>query len=159
MIELEPIPASSVETLDRLFQLYAHDWSEWLPLALDERGRFGATPSPDWWAREGHWPFFLRDAGALVGFALVSRGSRAGGSADAMDMGEFFVVRGARRRGTGSAAVRALFARFPGPWEARVRRSNPNARAFWARLAGSAPRPYTRDGVDWEVFSWAGDAL
>lgn len=153
MIELEPIPESGAETLDRLFQLYAHDWSEWLPLALDERGRFAATPSPDWWARDDHWPFFLRDAGALVGFALVSRGSRAGGPSDVMDVGEFFVVRGARRRGTGSTAAKALFARFPGAWEVRVRRSNPTARAFWARLVGGTPRAHVREGVDWEVFS------
>lgn len=153
MLTLEPIAEARAEVLERLFQLYAHDWSEHLPLPLGEDGRYPVSVSREWWTAPGRWPFFLRDDGSLAGFALVSRGSRVGGSSTAMDMGEFFVVRGARRRGVGAAAVRALFARFPGPWEIRVRRSNGPARAFWARIVGASVRSELIDGVEWEVHT------
>lgn len=153
MLTLEPVPEARADVLDRLFQLYAHDWSEHLPLPLRDDGRFSVSVSEEWWTARDRWPFFLRDEGALVGFALVSRGSRVGGPSTVMDLGEFFVVRGARRRGVGAAAVRALFARFPGAWEVRVRRSNGPARAFWTRVLGAAVRSELRDGVEWEVHT------
>lgn len=155
MVTLEPVHEEDADVLDRLYQLYAHDWSEHLPLSLDDRGRFDVSVSRAWWSDAARWPFFLREEGRLVGFALVSRGSRAEGSEDAMDVGELFVARGARRRGVGAAAVRALFARFPGPWEVRVRGSNGPARAFWARVLGAPVRTWIHDGVEWHVHAWS----
>ena len=54
-----------------------------------------------------------------------------------MDVAEFFVVRGARRRGVGQRAARALFELFPGTWEVRVLRANERALAFWRSAVGS----------------------
>jgi predicted acetyltransferase len=71
---------------------------------------------------------------------------------------EFFVVRGARRRGVGTRAAHAVFGRFPGAWEVRVRKENVAAMAFWARaMDGWAHRavtcgPLSLEGVDWNVF-------
>jgi len=54
-----------------------------------------------------------------------------------MDMTEFFVVRGARRRGVGRSAACQLFALFPGAWEVRVMKVNERALAFWRASVGS----------------------
>lgn len=75
-----------------------------------------------------------------------------------MDVAEFFVLRGERRRKVGARAANALLSAFPGCWEIRVRQANVPARAFWSRVvaarAGSVePSAYTQNGVDWFVFA------
>jgi predicted acetyltransferase len=121
--------------LESLFQLYAHDWSELLPVEIGDDGRF-----PDRVVRPfiehavGHHAFLFRVDARLAGFALVVEQSRLTGAAGVCDMAEFFVMRGARRRGIGRAAACALFDRFPGRWEVRQREDNPAATAFWRRV-------------------------
>lgn len=72
-----------------------------------------------------------------------------------MDVCEFFVVRGRRRQGVGSAAARNLLRTFPGRWEVRVRDNNLAARQFWLR-ALDADQPSVSDatikGVAWHVL-------
>ena len=47
------------------------------------------------------------------------------------DMAEFFVMRKYRRHGVGRQAALEIFRRFPGPWQVRQQRFNPEATAFW----------------------------
>jgi predicted acetyltransferase len=160
-ISLQPISRDEAPTLRNLFELYAHDFSETVPLELHENGRFD-VPVPDrWWDDAGHFPFFIRESGRLFGFALARRGSRISAATDVMDVAEFFVVRGARGRGVGAAAAHALFAAFPGRWEIRVRHTNTQALRFWARVARAragrpiTSEPFTAENVAWEVFRLA----
>lgn len=164
-VELELIPRERAATLANLFELYAHDFSEHVPLQLKPSGRFEQTPGENWWARADHFAYFINVADELAGFALVRRGSRAGGPPGAMDVAEFFVVRGMRRRGVGRAAAHALFQAFPGAWEIRVRHTNTAALRFWSgvvesyvdRCSGTpAARSSLRvDGTDWELLRFA----
>lgn len=148
LVAIEPIARERRETLERLFQLYAHDFSALVPLPLREDGGFDVRVGDEWFGAPQHYPFFIRRAGALVGFALVRHGSRVVAGRGVMDVAEFFVVRGARRARVGMDAIAALFARFPGAWEIRVRQSNPAALAFWQTVA--TPRTtFERDGVSW----------
>jgi len=157
---LDPIALGQAPVLANLFELYVHDFSEQLPLDLQPSGLFELTPGDEWWKRDDHFPFFIRsaDQGKLLGFALVRRGSRVTGESQVMDVAEFFVVRGARARGVGSAAALALFARFGEPWEIRVRESNEVARKFWSRVVTRwlgrllVPEPFLRDGVSWSLL-------
>ena len=159
-ISLEIVTLDQASVLRNLFQLYAYDFSEQLPLDLAASGLFEPLLGEEWWTRDDHFPFFIRsaEAGKLVGFALARRGSRTTGESDVMDVAEFFVVRRARRRGVGSAAAHALFARFQTPWEIRVRESNSPAQKFWSRAIATwlghplTPEPFTRDGVTWNVL-------
>ncbi len=158
MVALEPISRDQAPVLGNLFELYVHDFSEYLPIDLQPSGRFDVPIGDQWWARDDHFPFFIRANGKLGGFALARRGSRAGGASDVMDVAEFFVVRSARRHGFGTAAAVALFDMFPGPWEIRIRRANPGALRFWSRVAASwlgravASHPFSVDGVDWDLL-------
>jgi len=155
---LEPVTHDQSAVLNNLFELYAHDFSEYVPLDLKPSGRFDVTVGEQWWARDDHFPFFIRSVGKLCGFALVRRGSRVTGADQVMDVAEFFVVRGARGKHVGTSAARALFDRFPGRWEIRARQANPPAIRFWARMLAAwlghevASSGYSCDGVDWEVF-------
>lgn len=157
-VVLEPIPRDRVHVLDALFELYAHDFSEYVPLELKESGRFELSAGELWWQRADHHPFFLRASGRLAGFALVRRGSMLVDAPDVMDVAEFFVVRGERRKRTGQAAALALLRRFPGRWEVRVRQSNLPAVRFWSQvlrtLTGAAvdSTPFSRAGVAWQAW-------
>lgn len=155
-VALVRISTDDASTLRNLFELYAYDFSELVPLHLHPNGRFDVPVSDDWWTRDDHFPFFIRSSDELLGFALARRGSRLTDDREVMDVAEFFVVRGARRKGVGIAAVRALLAALPGPWEVRVRRTNPLAKAFWSRALASASQPVSwrsvsHGGVDWDV--------
>jgi predicted acetyltransferase len=158
-VVLEPVARERAAALRNLFELYVHDFSELLPLDLGEDGRFDVAVGDEWWTRGDHFPFFIRCDGKLAGFALARRGSRvAPDDGDTMDVAEFFVVRGARGRGVGAAAARALFAAFPGRWEVRIRRANAAALRFWSRAAEAwagapvARGTFSAKGVEWDFL-------
>ena len=58
-------------------------------------------------------------------------------------MGDFFVVRAARRQGVGNEVVEELFARYRGPWEIGFQGNNRGAPEFWRRVVSAAA------GTDW----------
>ncbi len=157
-VALEPIPRARATVLDNLVELYAHDFSEYVPLEIKSSGLFDVSLGDVWWTRDDHFPFFIHAGGSLAGFALARRGSRITNATDVMDVAEFFVLRGLRRKNVGATAARALFAKFPGPWEVRVQESNPPALRFWSRaVAASAGRAitssaFTAKGVAWQAF-------
>lgn len=157
-VVLEPIAADQAFVLANLFELYVHDFSEQVPLELKANGRFDLPVDERWWSGAGHFPFFIRSQGKLLGFALARRGSRWKAEADVMDVAEFFVVRGARRQGLGKRAALALLDAFPGRWQIRVRQSNPGGKKFWQSVAQqlhAEPAPWTafsQAGVDWHVL-------
>jgi predicted acetyltransferase len=156
-VVLEPIAREQAAVLQNLFELYAHDFSEHVPLDLKATGRFDVSVGERWWT-DGHYPFFIRCDEKLCGFALVRRGSKFTGEMGVMDVAEFFVVRGARGRKVGATVAHALFTAFPGGWEIRVRQSNAAALRFWSRAVEKwVGRPVASvqvsfEGVDWNVL-------
>jgi predicted acetyltransferase len=151
--EQEPVLAN-------LLELYAHDFSEWFDLRLRPDGRFGYPSLPLYWQEQGRWPFLVTVDGYLAGLALVSTGSRIDGDPRVLDMAEFFIVRGYRKRGIGAAVAHEVGRRLPGRWEVRVLEGNHPARAFWAAavaaFTGSAAEARTADvqGKRWHLFAF-----
>lgn len=151
--EQEPVLAN-------LFELYAHDFSEFVELRLGPDGRFGSEHLRLYWEEPGRHPFIIRADSHLAGFAFVRAGSALSEDAGVWDMAEFFVARGFRRLGVGTRAARELWSRFPGRWEVRVLERNRKAQEFWRRaieeFLGRAvePVPFARDGRRWHVFSF-----
>jgi len=156
-VVLEPIGKEQAPVLQNLVELYAHDFSEHVPLDLKPTGRFDISLGDRWWT-DGHYPFFIRYDEKLCGFALVRRGSKFTGAMDVMDVAEFFVIRGARRRNVGATAAHSLFTAFPGGWEIRVRQSNAAALQFWSSAVEEwvgrpvASAQVSFEGVDWNVL-------
>jgi len=161
-VALEPIAREQADILQNLAELYAHDFSEYVPLDLKPTGRFEVNFGERWWS-DGHHAFFIRCDEKLCGFVLVQRGSKFTGATDVMDIAEFFVIRGARRRKVGVTVAHRLFTDFPGTWEIRVRQGNSAALEFWSRALEEwrgrpvAPTRVTFEGADWILFRIAAE--
>lgn len=147
--------------LSNLFELYSHDFSEFVELTLGPNGRFGYEHLHLYWEEQGRHPFIINADERPAGFALVRRGSEISDDAGVWDMAEFFVVRGLRRRGVGTRAAHEVWRKFPGRWEVRVMEQNRKAKEFWRRainefLGGESiePTTHTRDGQLRHVFSF-----
>ena len=118
--------------LERLLQLYMHEWSALVATPIDSEARYTYRELAAWTDRERHAAYLFVDE-VPVGFALVARDV-----AETWHVEELFVIAGVRRRGVGAVAVRALFAAHRGPWSWTVRPENPAALAFWRRVAPDA---------------------
>jgi len=144
--------------------LYAHDFSEFLPLELGADGRFGYRNLPLYWRELGRHPLLVRVDGKLAGLVLVKRGSEIDGSENVWDMAEFFIVRAYRRRRIGQDVAKQVWRRFRGPWEVRVMEANQAALEFWERaisaFAGEATASVSieKGGNRWRVFSFVSGA-
>lgn len=137
MVELEAVAIDDAR-LQRLLQLYMHEWSALISLPIGEDGLYVYDDVPLYRQDASRGVYLLVDAGERrvpVGFALTMRDD--GGRRHVED---FFVIAGARRRGVGTTAAERLFALAPGPWTLTVRPENPRALVFW--------RAAVRDAVE-----------
>jgi predicted acetyltransferase len=153
-VEVIPATAEQMPIMANLIQLYAHDFSEFHHLELGTDGRFNYEPLPLYWSEPNRHPFLVRVEGNLAGLVLVKSNGAV------WDMAEFFVVRGYRRRGIGSAIAHDIWRRFPGLWEVRVMQSNHAALQFWERtiseFTGAPIHPVNleKNGESWHLFSF-----
>jgi predicted acetyltransferase len=135
-IELVQAGPALRPVIENLMQLYIHDFSDFLvhrnKRMLGEDGRFLDYPLEPYWRDAGRFALLIRSEGRLAGFALINDQGHTEAATD-FNMAEFFVVRGHRRDGAGTAAAQAIFARHPGQWEVAVARRNTPALAFWRR--------------------------
>jgi predicted acetyltransferase len=154
-VEVSAAGSDDRERLGALFELYVYDFSETLPLDVEEDGRFRLPQLDAYWTDPRCHPFLIRADEKLAGFALVQERSRLTGDEAVRDVAELFVMRRYRRRGIGEQAARWIFDRFRGPWEVRQRPENVAATAFWRRTIGR----YTNgrfDEVEWNDARWRG---
>jgi predicted acetyltransferase len=157
MVSLIAVTEPWRPALVSLFQLYAYDWSELLPLEVGQDGRFADQALGRYLdGAPHHHAWLFQAAGQLAGFALVAERSRLTGEAGVCDMAEFFVMRRHRRRGIGRAAAIASFDRFRGRrWEVRQRDGNPAASIFWRNVIDRYTRGAYRD-LRWDDTTWVG---
>jgi predicted acetyltransferase/8-oxo-dGTP pyrophosphatase MutT (NUDIX family) len=118
--------------VEQLWQLYQHDLSEFRHSAPGPDGRFprGRLPSYEGGGRGDRVSYLARLGDVPCGFAMVRGVGR-----EPRLMGEFFVTRSARGRGTAAAFAADVMRRHPGRWEIPFQEENPRAAAFWRRLA------------------------
>lgn len=136
---LEAVREDERELLLRLFEHYLYDFSEMEHADVDESGLYQPPAVPfvaQHWSEPGSHAFLLRVGGKPAGLALLRESSPMPGSAGRRYLSAFFVARAYRRRGYGEAMAKALFARFPGPWQVLEVRANPVAQEFWLRVIG-----------------------
>jgi hypothetical protein len=67
---LEVVPATQDQEpiVANLFQLYAHDFSEFFDLKLRPDGRFSYDELPLYWREPNRHPFLIKVDGNLAGF-------------------------------------------------------------------------------------------
>lgn len=137
-VELERCGAERRATIEALFQLYIHDFSDFWEtrrVNLGEDGKFPSYPPlAAYWTEPGAEPLLIRADGHVAGFALIDRHGHSGLPTD-FNMGEFFVARPYRREGVGRAAALAAIGQRPGRWEIAVARRNLPAQPFWRGVA------------------------
>jgi predicted acetyltransferase len=125
------------DLVERLWQLHAHDLSEYRGSLPGEDGRYRADRVERYFT-EPDRRVYLVQTGAPVGFVMV-RQPATGPSV----LGELFVVRAVRRRGLGRDAARKAIATRAGRWEVAFQEENPGAARFWRRIATELA------GTDW----------
>jgi predicted acetyltransferase len=158
-VEVVAAPPEQSVVVANLFELYAHDFSEFHDVEPGEDGRFGFSKLPLYWSDPKRRAFLIQCRGKLAGFALVKQGSEVTEDDSVWDMAEFFVLRRYRRDGVGTEAARQIWTRYPGRWEVRVMEANKAAQAFWTRAIESVlDRAITPLRVriadrDWLVFA------
>jgi predicted acetyltransferase len=133
MVEITRATKNQQPVLSNLYQLYVHDFTDFVEQPLGKDGRFDYDPLSAYWTEPNHFPFVVWVEGKLSGFALVRKGSDFSGKTEVWDMADFFIVRGVRRQGVGCSVAKIIWQQFPGPWEVRVITTNVPAQQFWAK--------------------------
>lgn len=140
-VTVVPMPAAQRPLLERLLQLYLHDFSEYSGIGsryggVDEAGQLAYPPGLDaYWQDPSHTPMLIRADGLIAGFVLLHRWSALDQPVDHA-VAEFFVLRKYRRAHVGTRAARSVFGRCPGRWEVAVAGYNHAALLFWRRVVG-----------------------
>jgi predicted acetyltransferase len=129
-ITLQPITAEHHPLAERLWQLYRHDLSEFRGIYPDADGLFATERLWSFFDQADRCGYLVRQGDQVAGFVLV-RGLVSG----LRVMGEFFVVRAARRQQVGWHAALAVLRQHPGDWEIAFQENNPGAARFWRRVA------------------------
>jgi predicted acetyltransferase len=133
IVEVTPATEQDGPVLFNLYQLYIHDFTDFVERPLGNDGRFDYDPLPAYWTEPDRFPFIVWADGKLAGFALVKKGSDFSGKAGVWDMADFFIVRGVRRKGVGYSVAKRIWQQLPGSWEVRVITTNVQAQQFWAK--------------------------
>jgi len=129
---LENVPVCEKEALGRLLELYIYDFSEFLPIDVNEDGCYGYQYLDEYWSDPVRHPYFIKVEGKLAGFVLV-RSFPDPNDEPVFTIAEFFIMKRYRRHGIGKAVAHEIFRAFPGKWEVFQISSNLPAQAFWRR--------------------------
>ena len=124
--------------VERLWQLYSHDLSESRGTMPDPEGRYKDGRLPSYFGTPDNCGYLITLDDAPAGFVFVT-----GLRGDCRTIGEFFVVRAARRRRLGFDAAMQVLSRHRGRWEIGFQQENPPAPDFWRRIATEVA------GTDW----------
>lgn len=117
----------------RLWQLYLHDLSEFRGAMPDGEGLYKTARLRTFFEDPDRCGYLIYSGQAPAGFALIR-----GLGADPMVMGEFFVVRAARRHRVGEEAAARVLCLHPGRWEIPFQEENPGAARFWRHVGAKA---------------------
>jgi predicted acetyltransferase len=113
----------------------------------DDEGLYQPGRLPTYFLDPDRCGYLIRTDSALAGFVFIH-----GLSGEPRVVGDFFVVRAARRKHVGHAAALQLLSLHPGRWEIAFQEENPGAARFWRRVgadvAGHACREERRPVPD-----------
>jgi predicted acetyltransferase len=129
-VALSVVGEATEPALRRLWQLYQHDLSEFRGTFPGPNGMFNTERVDSYLVDPNCRAYLIESESRPAGFALVR-----GLNQDSRVLGEFFVVRAARRAGNGRDAAIQVIARHPGRWSIAFQDNNVAASAFWRMIA------------------------
>jgi predicted acetyltransferase len=130
-VTLELATPAQHPLIERLWQLYRHDLSEFRDSMPDQDGLFRRGWLDDYLGDPARECLVIRVPEGPAGFVLL----KGLGEGEVRAIGEFFVVRRVRGRGVGREAALQALDRHPGTWEIAFQEENPTAARFWRRIA------------------------
>jgi predicted acetyltransferase/ADP-ribose pyrophosphatase YjhB (NUDIX family) len=130
-LRVDEAGADEWPVIERLWQLYQHDLSEFRHGSPLGSGRFPATRMTSYAEAADRCGYLARLGDVPCGFALVL----GLGDGKTRRMGEFFLTRSARGRGVAAEIASRVVHDHPGLWEIPFQNENPRAAAFWRRFA------------------------
>lgn len=113
---------------ERLWPLYMHDLSEFWGDMPDSNGLY-RTRLTKYFEDPDRCGYLIYSGRAPGGFALIR-----GLNGESRVMGDFFVVRAARRQHVGHEAAAQVIGLHPGKWAIPFQEGNPGAARFWRHL-------------------------
>ena len=127
--------------LERLWQLYKHDLSEFRDSHPTSEGLFVTRRGPETIMGDGrHEALLIFHGERLAGFPIIG-----GTGEETHDVSEFFILRSQRRQRVGARVAASLLERHRGEWEIAFQEANAAAAAFWRRVAQDAARGEVRE--------------
>jgi predicted acetyltransferase len=153
-IEVTKATRQDTPVLRQLYELYCHDFSEFMPSDVADTGMYTDDQFLTGYWREPGWSGFLvRVNSRLAGFAWVlettlfpdddkkenmaARQTLADAGlleGEHILMEEFFIMRRYRHQGVGEVVAKALFDSYQGVWEVSEVAANTPAQGFWHRI-------------------------
>jgi predicted acetyltransferase len=146
-LKLEQVQRSRRRVIREMMQLYLYDFTYYLSIDLDDKGRFPEYPGLNqYWSQPGKkFPFLIYADSYIAGFALVDR------LQDPLEgdyyMTEFFILKKYRRTGIGKWAAHQLFDRYRGKWKVTQVQTNRPAQLFWRQVIGEYTKEQYREMI------------
>ena len=158
-VSIAAVPATEHTVVERLLQLYLHDFSAFADAAdpygkVSDAGLFAYDHLDAYWHEPGREALLLWIGPDLAGFALVNTWSASGRGTDKA-IAEFFVLRKYRRTGVGRHAACAILQSRPAVWEIAVAHYNQPAQLFWQAVIATLDG-YTSDVLTGDDERWSG---
>lgn len=138
-VELIPAPIESKDVIKNMARFYVYELSKYNNHADSEFPEDGLHEAydlyfhfDDYWNKTGYYPFIIRVAGKLAGFAFVNKR----GSTPDVDwyLAEFFIAAKYQRKGIGRHIAIQIFDKFQGQWEVMQIPANKAAIHFWQNV-------------------------
>ena len=118
--------------IQRMFEFYQYDFSEFDDADLDSHGTYSYPWLDHYWSEKGRCPFIIRVDGKLAGFVLVNQNTYL--QTSEWSISEFFIMRKYRKLGIGKVAAFFIFDMFHGKWEVHELESNLLSQLFWRKV-------------------------
>ncbi|MBZ9622146.1 GNAT family N-acetyltransferase [Clostridium sp. FP2] len=132
--KLERITVDSKAKLENLMSIYLHDLSEFAAdLKINEEGRFEYDGLELYFKSEDLTPYSIIYQGEVAGFILFNKGKYVQKDIDYV-IHELFILKGFRKKGIGSAAIRILLDECKGKYRIVQISTNKTAVNFWIKF-------------------------
>lgn len=138
---------------DNLIQFYIYDFTEFLPIELNEKGSFDEHVLERYFADPDKYPYLILVDGQLAGFVLVGPEIVLPQNQGGKSIKEFFIARKYRKQGVGKHVATTIFAMYDERWEIRVGKRNLPAKKFWENvIKDCCGEKYTCEEQDNELW-------
>ena len=133
-VQLQPILPEQQPVLERLYQLYRYDLSEFNNQDIRPDGSYPHIDLAQYVTDSNFCSRFITFDNTLAGFALVNLHSHTYMDETVKNLDDFFVLKKYRRKGIGTRAAYRLFREMPGLWQVNKKTYNEVAMRFWERV-------------------------